>query len=197
MVRPFVYRKALPRAVFADVRQIKERIDVKMAKKGEGSRNVKLGTGGIREVEFLVQALQVVHGRQNHGIRDRKTVTAIEQLCRARLMAVEECRSLINAYWFLRDVEHKLQMVEEQQTHTLPLDPTEGRKCAFRMGYRDSDEAQAQELFVRDYERHTAFVHELFMRAFGEDGAERHLPAHNIRTKKKPSLPRNGRRSHS
>ena len=164
MVQPFIYQQSSPTEVFADVRRIKGMIDDKMAQRGQTVRNVKLGTGGIREIEFLIQALQAVFGRKRPAIRERNTVKALGKLLRARLLSSEEHRRLVDAYWFLRDVEHKLQMVEEQQTHTLPADPQEIRRCALRMGYRDSDEAEAQELFLGDYARHTAMVHEVFTR---------------------------------
>jgi glutamate-ammonia-ligase adenylyltransferase len=135
-----------------------------MAKRGEGTRNVKLGTGGIREVEFLTQTMQAAFGHTLPGIRERNTATALGKLLRARLLAEGEHRALVEAYWFLRDVEHKLQMVEERQTHTLPADPLELRKCALRMGYRDSDEVAAQDLFLRDHARHTERIHEVFAR---------------------------------
>lgn len=168
MVQPFIYQTSSPAAVFADVRRIKGMIDEKMAQRGQAARNVKLGTGGIREIEFLIQALQVVFGRKIPAIRERNTVQALGKLLRARLISSEERRCLIDAYWFLRDVEHKLQMVEEQQTHTVPADLLEIRRCALRMGYRDGDEAEAQELFLGDYARHTALVREVFTRVLGD-----------------------------
>lgn len=164
MARPFIYKVASSEAVFDDVRRIKGLIDVKMAKRGEAGRNVKLGTGGIREIEFLVQALQVSFGRKVPAIRERNTTKALGKLLRARLISVEERRDLVEAYWFLRDVEHKLQMVEEQQTHTMPEDPRELRVCALRMRYRDGDEASAQQLFLKDHARHTERVHDVFAR---------------------------------
>jgi glutamate-ammonia-ligase adenylyltransferase len=164
MVRPFVYQPASLQVVLADVRKIKQQIDKAMAKRGEGTRNVKLGTGGIREVEFLTQTMQAAFGHTLPGIRERNTATALAKLLRARLLAEGEHRALVEAYWFLRDVEHKLQMVEERQTHTLPADPLELRKCALRMGYRDSDEVAAQDLFLRDHARHTERIHEVFAR---------------------------------
>jgi glutamate-ammonia-ligase adenylyltransferase len=145
-----------------------------MSQRGQTERNVKLGTGGIREIEFLTQALQSVFGRTMPAVRERNTVKALGKLLRARLLSAEERRRLTDAYWFLRDVEHKLQMVEEQQTHTLPADPVEIKRCALRMGYRDSDEAEAQELFQHDYARHTALVHEVFTRVLAGEQSEPH-----------------------
>jgi glutamate-ammonia-ligase adenylyltransferase len=162
MVRPFIYRKRRAREVFEDVRRMKGLINVKMEKRGEARRNVKLGTGGIREIEFVVQALQAAFGGALPAIRERNTVTALGKLLRARLISADEHQVLVESYWFLRDVEHKLQMVEEQQTHTLPADPVELRKVALRLGYRDSEEAMAAELFVRDHARRTERVHEVF-----------------------------------
>lgn len=175
MVRPFVYRQSPPRVVLDDVMRIKGLIDAKLARRGEARRNVKLGTGGIREIEFVAQALQVAFGGAMPTIRERNTVRALGKLLRARLLSTDEHKVLAEAYWFLRDVEHKLQMVEEQQTHTLPADPVELRKCALRLGYQDTKEATASELFARDHARHTDRVHEIFLRLIAE-GSGRFRP---------------------
>jgi glutamate-ammonia-ligase adenylyltransferase len=172
MVQPFIYRSAAPGAVFADVRRIKGLIDDKMAKRGESERNVKLGTGGIREIEFLVQALQVTFGPKIPAIRLRNTTKALGRLLRAGLISAGEYATLVEAYWFLRDVEHKLQMVEEQQTHTLPSDVREVRLCALRMGYRDSGKGMAEDLFLRGYARHTERVHAVFARVVAGNPAQ-------------------------
>jgi len=168
MVQPFVYQKARAREVFQDVKRMKGLINKKLERRGEAQRNVKLGTGGIREIEFVVQALQAAFGGKMTAIRERNTVKALGKLLRARLISADEHGVLVESYWFLRDVEHKLQMVEEQQTHTLPADPTELRKVALRLGYRDTEETVASELFLRDHARHTERVHDIFTRLVSE-----------------------------
>jgi len=163
VIRTFVYRKAQPRAILAEVMRIKRLIDQKMVAREESERNVKLGRGGIREVELAVQTLQAMFGAAM-PVQERNTEKALGKLFRARLIGPGEHRFLLDGYWFLRNVEHKLQMVEEQQTHTLSADPVELHVCALRLGYKDAEEAQAEELFRRDYARHAERIHDIFVR---------------------------------
>ena len=96
-------------------------IDAKMADRGHEQRNVKLGTGGIREIEFLVQTIQVLAGKQQPGIAGPQHPRFVEGGLREdRLLSIKERDALSAAYLFLRDVEHKLQMVHDLQTHALP-----------------------------------------------------------------------------
>jgi len=167
MMQPFVYqasRAGSPEVLLAEVRRIKRLIDEKMTGRGESQRNVKLGIGGIREIELVVQTLQAVFGHARPSIRERNTIKALSKLRRAQLISAEEHRVLLEGYRFLRNVEHKLQMVEEQQTHTLPADPMELRRCALRLGYRDGEEGKAMDQFLRDQDLYTSRVHEIFTR---------------------------------
>jgi glutamate-ammonia-ligase adenylyltransferase len=165
MVEPFIYQSApasAPESFLDEVRKIKRLIDEKMSARGESQRNVKLGIGGIREIELVVQALQAFYGGSRPGVRDRNTTRALRKLQQARLLTADESRVLLECYWFLRNIEHKLQMVEEQQTHVLPGDPVELHRCAMRLGYRDDEEGKATERFLRDLLRCTERVHEIF-----------------------------------
>jgi glutamate-ammonia-ligase adenylyltransferase len=167
MMQPFVYQAShagSPEILLAEVRRIKHLIDEKMTGRGESQRNVKLGIGGIREIELVVQTLQAVFGHARPAIRERNTIKALSKLRRARLISSDEHRVLLEGYRFLRNVEHKLQMVEEQQTHTLPADPMELRRCALRLGYRDGEEGKAMDQFLRDQDHCTSRVHEIFTR---------------------------------
>ena len=167
MMQPFVYQAShagSPEVLLAEVRRIKRLIDEKMTGRGESQRNVKLGIGGIREIELVVQTLQAVFGHARPAIRERNTIKALSKLRRARLISPEDHRVLLEGYRFLRNVEHKLQMVEEQQTHTLPADPMELRRCALRLGYRDGEEGKAMDRFLRDQDHCTSRVHEIFTR---------------------------------
>jgi glutamate-ammonia-ligase adenylyltransferase len=173
MVQPFIYQPSQaspPKVLREEVRRIKRLIDEKMMRRGESQRNVKLGIGGIREIELVVQALQAVFGHARPTIRERNTIKALDKLLRARLLSVEEYGVLMEGYRFLRNIEHKLQMVEEQQTHTLPTDPIELRRCALRLGYRDSEEGKATERFLRDQALCTERVHEIFVRTISSGG---------------------------
>src|SRR5207253_11344979 len=165
MMQPFVYQASqagAPEALLAEVRRIKRLIDEKMTRRGESQRNVKLGIGGIREIELVVQTLQAVFGHARPAIRERNTIKALSKLRHARLISAEEHRVLLEGYRFLRNVEHKLQMVEEQQTHTLPVDTMELRRCALRLGYRDGQEAKAMDQSLRDQDHCPSRVHDTF-----------------------------------
>jgi glutamate-ammonia-ligase adenylyltransferase len=174
LVKPFVLGdgqkmdrdKAL--AIVQDVRAVKDMIDDKMTDRGHAQRNVKLGTGGIREIEFFVQTIQVLAGRKVPALLDRSTLGSLNRLAQKKLLSVEDRDALTAAYLFLRDVEHKLQMVHDLQTHALPERPEELERCAARMGYGTDDRKKAVELFQADHQRHTEMVHRTFRSFFVE-----------------------------
>lgn len=175
MVKPFVFGKAERQAdlaeaaaVVQDVRTVKEMIDAKMADRGHERRNVKLGTGGIREIEFLVQTVQVLAGKRVPALLDRSTLGALDRFVRGKLISAKERDELAAAYLFLRDVEHKLQMVHDLQTHALPESGEELERCAIRAGYDWADRKKATELFHADHRRHTDAVHRTFTSLFLE-----------------------------
>ncbi len=174
LVKPFVLGvgnkvdRAKALAIVQDVRAVKDMIDAKMADRGHGQRNVKLGTGGIREIEFLVQAIQVIAGRKAPALLDRSTLGSLSRLAQNKLLSIEDHDALTAAYVFLRDVEHKLQMVHDLQTHSLPAEQEELARCAVRMGYSPEDHRKATELFHADHERHTEVVHRTFRSLFVE-----------------------------
>lgn len=176
MVKPFIFgpvAKQVDRAralgVVEDVRTVKELIDGKMADRGHERRNVKLGTGGIREIEFLVQTIQVLAGQQAPALVDRSTLGALDRFVRHKLISAAERDQLTSAYLFLRDVEHKLQMVHDLQTHSLPESGEELARCAIRAGYYDEDNRlKGAERFHADHHRHTAFVNRFFRALFYE-----------------------------
>lgn len=167
MVKPFVLGggkvdrdQAL--AIVQDVRAVKDMIDAKMTGRGHGQRNVKLGTGGIREIEFFVQTIQVLAGRKVPVLLDRSTLGSLARLSKKKLLSANERNALAAAYVFLRDVEHKLQMVHDLQTQTLPVEADELERCAVRMGYGAEDRKKAVESFQADHQRHTELVHRTF-----------------------------------
>jgi glutamate-ammonia-ligase adenylyltransferase len=165
-VTPFIYRQPFAFEQMAEVRAIKETIDKKMRAKDEWERNVKLGVGGIREIEFIVQAIQTFFGGKLPALRQRNTLKAIEGLRRQRLFDADACRQLTEAYQFLRNVEHRLQMVHELQTHSLPADRDELRVCALRLDYRDLPAASATDQLLAEYRGHTGRVNHAFRSLF-------------------------------
>jgi glutamate-ammonia-ligase adenylyltransferase len=175
MVKPFIFGPNATRldtagafAIVQDVRAVKDMIDAKMAGIGHERRNVKLGTGGIREIEFLVQTVQVLAGKQVPALLDRSTLGALDRFVRRKLISATERDSLSAAYLFLRDIEHKLQMVHDLQTHALPDSDEELERCAIRAGYDAEDRKKGAERFRADHQRHTGFVNRFFRSFFCE-----------------------------
>jgi len=168
-VRPFVLGLTeagrppeSPGAVIEQVKAVKQMIDVKMADRGQAQRNVKLGIGGIREIEFLVQTIQVLCGGTLPVLLDRHTLGALARFRRCGLLSPGHYEDLVGAYLFLRDVEHKLQMVHDLQTHALPASPEELTQCAIRLGYSPENRETARKRFLADHRRHTANVRRAF-----------------------------------
>lgn len=154
------------RRLLLEVRGVKELIDRKVAKRGQESRNVKLGTGGIREIEFLVQSIQLLGARRVPAIWQRGTRTSLERFREAGLLTRSESDTLAAAYVFLRDVEHKLQMVHDLQTHALPEDAQELTRCAVRLGYNAANRSEAMTRFLADHRSHTEYVNAVFRALF-------------------------------
>jgi glutamate-ammonia-ligase adenylyltransferase len=137
---PFVFRKYLDYAAIADIHSIKRQIHVH---KGHGAiavkgHNVKLGRGGIREIEFFVQTQQLIAGGRMPALRSRATEETLQELTTAKWIDEETRDELTGAYWFLRNVEHRIQMVRDEQTHLLPETDVELKRIAFMMGFSDT-----------------------------------------------------------
>jgi glutamate-ammonia-ligase adenylyltransferase len=167
-VRPFIYRRYLDYTTIADMKEMKARVESRMSDK-VGRGNVKLGRGGIREIEFLVQVLQLVHGGRDERVRGRGSLPTLERLTQAGYLPAEEGEALMRAYRFLRNVEHKIQIVHQLQTHTLPTDARERETLARRLGYRG--EGVVAQLWA-DLDRHGDRVRRAFEKLFYEPAAE-------------------------
>ncbi|WPB57123.1 bifunctional [glutamate--ammonia ligase]-adenylyl-L-tyrosine phosphorylase/[glutamate--ammonia-ligase] adenylyltransferase [Xylophilus sp. GOD-11R] len=139
VVLPFVFRRYLDYSVFDGLRdlhrQIREHATRRSAGKPERANDVKLSRGGIREIEFTVQLLQVVRGGQFPELRHRATLQALRCLTDAGLMAEDTAAALAEAYTFLRRVEHRIQYLDDQQTHALPTADADLEWIARTMGY--------------------------------------------------------------
>ena len=148
IVMPFVFRRYLDYNVFEALRvlhqQIRTQSQRRSALRPERANDVKLGRGGIREIEFTVQLLQVVRGGQFPELRMRPTLEALPALVQARLMPADTARALHEAYVFLRQVEHRIQYLDDQQTHVLPTDAADVGWIAQTMGFEHTDDLLAQ-----------------------------------------------------
>ncbi len=171
---PFVYPETLGADAVHEVRSLKARAEA-LAER-QGGIEIKRGVGGIRDAEFAVQLLQLVHGRSDPNLRSGNTLHALEVLRRAGYVRPDDAVALEEAYRWLRDVEHRLQIVELRQTHELPTSPPERDRIAKSMGFRDDTEATALERFEAELvERRAAIrtIHErLFYRPLLEAYAE-------------------------
>ncbi|OSM05230.1 bifunctional [glutamate--ammonia ligase]-adenylyl-L-tyrosine phosphorylase/[glutamate--ammonia-ligase] adenylyltransferase [Magnetofaba australis] len=121
-LRPFVYRRYLDYSALESIREMKHKIDRKVNNAEGYGRNVKLGFGGIREIEFFAQSQQLIHGGKIPELRTRETITALRLLREHGFLDYERCETLCANYRFLRTVEHRIQIEREQQTHNLPTD---------------------------------------------------------------------------
>ncbi|HOP41414.1 MAG TPA: bifunctional [glutamate--ammonia ligase]-adenylyl-L-tyrosine phosphorylase/[glutamate--ammonia-ligase] adenylyltransferase, partial [Geobacteraceae bacterium] len=159
MIEPFVYRKYLDYTLVEDMMSMKKKIDSSLARDRAGEVNIKLGRGGIREIEFFIQALQLVFAGKNPALRQRNSLHALDDLKNAHIISEQDCRALSEAYRFLRTVEHRIQVVQERQTHTLPADEEEMTLLARRCGYCDSEGGAA---FIEAMETHRARVSAIY-----------------------------------
>jgi glutamate-ammonia-ligase adenylyltransferase len=139
-IAPFVWRKYMDFAAVADIHAMKRQIH---AFRGHSEiavagHNIKLGRGGIREIEFFVQTQQLIAGGRHPELRDRRTLTTLHALAEGQWVSAQAARDLEAAYHFLRTVEHRLQMIADEQTHVLPSEPEELENFARFMGFDDA-----------------------------------------------------------
>jgi glutamate-ammonia-ligase adenylyltransferase len=144
MVQPFRYPRSVNQSVLQEVAAMKDRIENEVVKAGELERNVKLGLGGIREVEFIVQSLQLLHAGRQPFLQGTQTLPLLEKLVQYAQLSADDTRALSAAYCFLRDVEHRLQMEANLQTHTIPSDRPARERLARLMGLNSAQEFEAQ-----------------------------------------------------
>jgi glutamate-ammonia-ligase adenylyltransferase len=132
-IKPFVYRKYLDFEAIDEIRRMKSQVE--QIKTGTFSRDIKRGYGGIREIEFFIQIFQLIYGGKEPILRERSTFKALHKLLQKRLIGYEDYGQLLDNYIFLRTLEHRLQQLNDIQTHTLPSSDTEldilGKKMEF------------------------------------------------------------------
>ncbi len=172
-LQPWVYRRYLSCADIAGIRALKRRIEKLTHLEGGDSRNVKTGHGGIRDIEFCIQFLQLLNGGDLEEIRTGHTLQAIARLERVGCLTMQERQILEENYRFLRKIEHRLQIMFDLKTHTLPDNDKELRRLAIRTGYSDQDGHHALDEFKRDLRAKSTLnrkiLDHLLHDAFGED----------------------------
>ena len=162
-VAPMVWQAAGRPDFVADVQQMRRRVEETLPS-GTGHRELKLGPGGLRDVEFAVQLLQLVHGRSDELVRSSNTLEALEALSTYGYVGRDDAAELDRAYRFLRTVEHRLQLHRLRRTHVMPEDPEELRRLARSLGLRRDPVAELDVLW-RQHAREVRRLHEkLFYR---------------------------------
>ncbi len=169
VVLPFVFRKYLDYNVFESLRTLHRQIRQESARRSAGrperANDVKLSRGGIREIEFTVQLLQVVRAGQYPELRKRPTVDALQRVAHAGLMPQATAKALCQAYEFLRRVEHRIQYLDDQQTHAMPTGDADLQWIAQTMGYKECD--SDSRAFLSDLDAHRELVANEFDKLLG------------------------------
>jgi glutamate-ammonia-ligase adenylyltransferase len=166
-VEPFVYRRYLDFTAIEEIQRMKTRLEQERAST-RGPFNLKYMTGGIREIEFFVQALQLIYGGKYRVLREYNTLRTLEQLEGIGIIPAEDHRCLREVYITWRTLEHRLQMAHNEQTHTLPEVPEDLARMARAMGYRGAKPAEA---LRADVQERAAAVREITTRLFARPSA--------------------------
>ncbi|MDR2219244.1 MAG: bifunctional [glutamate--ammonia ligase]-adenylyl-L-tyrosine phosphorylase/[glutamate--ammonia-ligase] adenylyltransferase [Methylobacillus sp.] len=193
LMRPFVFRKYLDYGAFASMRDLKAQIQREVARR-DMQDNIKLGPGGIREIEFIAQVFQLVRGGRDGELQIRPTLAVLKKVADKGLLLQETVNQLGVAYVFLRDLEHRLQYLQDAQTQMLPSDDDSRIRIARGMGYddwdgfmvalqshRDTVERHFSEVFSVEQDSDAEAAHPLSEVWAGEtisEDADSHLAAH-------------------
>lgn len=164
IVRPFVFRKYLDYNAYQAMRDLHRQIRQEVQKRGM-TENVKLGAGGIREVEFIAQIFQMIRGGQNRTLQLKGTQETLHKLAELTILPYEVVDKLLSAYVFLRDVEHRLQYWDDQQTQMLPENELQQNLLAQSMGFAD------WQAFSGCLNEHRTFVNQVFNDVLGAESA--------------------------
>jgi len=172
-LEPWIYRRYLNLADITGIKALKRRIEHRTVSQGKDASDVKTGQGGIRDIEFVIQFLQLLNGADMPQLRTGNTLEAIAKLEISGCLTQQERSILDENYNFLRKIEHRLQIMFDLQTHNMPSEPGELRRLAIRMGYADQGKQTALAAFENDYRTKTQLnrkiLDHLLHDAFGDD----------------------------
>ncbi len=173
-VRPFVFRRFLDFQAISELKQMRNRVleEAGVFRPGAKGYDVKLGIGGIREIEFLVQSLQLIYGGRKPELDDPNTLSCLEKLSALGLLPRDTAADLKVSYTFLRNVEHRVQLDQNRHTQRMPATEEARLRLTLAMGFEDDERA-----FLKALESHCHFVHGAFLDLFGEKPAAPRGPA--------------------
>ena len=176
-IAPFILRRYLDFTMVEDIKEMKARVERSLRQADRERMNVKLSRGGIREVEFVTQVLQLIHAGKDPRVLGRNTLQALDRLVEGSYLTASDRDTLSSAYRFLRQVEHKIQIVHDRQTHTLPGAEEELGTLArrLRIGEKAGTQDEVLAVFLTSLQTHTRAVHAIFRSLF-------HIPEDNTET---------------
>lgn len=174
MIQPFRFPRSINAEILREIAATKDRIEREVVRAGELERNLKLGRGGIREIEFIVQSLQVLHAGRLPFLQNPQTLPCLEKLAQYELVSPDEAGQLDAAYRFLRDVEHRLQMENNRQTHTIPEDHAFQLRLARLMDFKSLPEFQSA---LRSHTRNVRRIYDALFQIGSQESTTSSLPA--------------------
>ncbi|RMF86512.1 MAG: glutamine synthetase adenylyltransferase, partial [Nitrospinota bacterium] len=173
-IEPFLFADTPDASIRNDVRAMKQRIEAQLRRQGRARGEVKLGEGSIRDVEFVTQYLQLLHGARYPEIRSGNTLDALARLTASGLLPANDYLVLSDGYLFLRTVEHHLQMMHYQQTHRLPDTAEELSALGKRLGFQG---VEAGTRFLTRYQQHSAAIRAIYQRYLEDESPPSSPPA--------------------
>ncbi|MBI4553450.1 MAG: hypothetical protein HY710_14390 [Candidatus Latescibacteria bacterium] len=165
-IRPFVFHPEADPLVLDDIHRMRLKINRALLERGKGDRNVKLGPGGIREIEFIVQGFQLIYGGAQDWPWERNTLRALAWITRHGYLTEHEATDLRDAYLFLRDLENRIQMAAGHQTHDIPQGERERATLARTIGLAGRSDEESADLLLTRYRTHTGRVRQIYERVF-------------------------------
>ncbi len=169
LLQPFVYRRYLDYGAFSALREMKDLVNSEVKKRNK-EHDLKLGRGGIRQIEFLVQAIQLIRGGREPQFREQNLLKAMALIAQAHYISETEYRQLREAYIFLRQTEHRIQMIHDEQIHAIPKSKIDSARLAYMMGFNDE---KAFKIALKTHKKNVA-------RQFNAVSSTPHLLTHNV-----------------
>ncbi|MFQ5946401.1 MAG: DUF294 nucleotidyltransferase-like domain-containing protein, partial [Anaerolineae bacterium] len=170
LVHGFVYEQPVRPDLGQQISAMRHRMEEERVKRGAGL-HLKLGSGGMIEVEFIVQYLQLLHGKDRVTLREQNTLEALDALHREGILSAEDYQPLRESYRFLRMAENRLRIVADLSVNTIPKTPAKLQKLARRLGYSPDGDVPPGEQFLEDFAAHTSRVRAIYEKVFqGPEG---------------------------
>ena len=169
MLEPFIYRKNIDYSAINEIIGMKEKINKNIQKKNKNQKNIKLGEGGIREVEFTVQIYQLIYGGREKNIREANTLKALKKIHKLNLLKKKEYKQLKEAYIFLRNIENRVQISFGLQTHVIPEDRYLQAVLALKMNIQGKSIEELSDKLNGEFTRQTQFVSHIFSELFKKE----------------------------